>query len=115
MLRSEQVPPLHPGTILSEDFMVPMRLSGRALACALNVSHTRVASIMRGTAAITADTALRLGYYFNTSAWFWMNLQVRFDLEMAERERPHPTAGICPAGNDLETGWWTGNDGGEGA
>ncbi len=113
MFRSEEVPPLHPGTILAEDFMVPMRLSGRALACALHVSHTRIAAIMRGTTAITADTAMRLGCYFNTSPWFWMNLQVRFDLEMAERAKPHPTANIRPAPDEQAEAWHTVSETGE--
>ncbi|WP_313458346.1 HigA family addiction module antitoxin [Stenotrophomonas sp.] len=82
--RSEQIPPLHPGDILTEDFMRPLKLSGRALACAIGVSHTRIATIASRKAAITADTAIRLGQYFDASPWFWMNLQVRFDLEMAE-------------------------------
>lgn len=73
--------------------MRPLKLSGRALACAIGVSHTRIATIASRKAAITADTAIRLGQYFNTSPWFWMNLQVRFDLEMAgvhtDRILPH--------------------------
>lgn len=89
-------PPLHPGTILLEDFMQPNRLTRRALADALHVSNTRIVSITRGTAAITIDTAIRLGHYFNTSPWFWMNLQVRFDLEMAEQQTPAPTEHIVP-------------------
>jgi len=105
MLRSEQVPPLHPGTILAEDFLEPLRLSGRALACALQVSHTRVAMILRGEGAITADTAVRLGRYFDTSPWFWMNLQVRFDLDMAERTTPHPAARIRPADAGSDLAW----------
>ncbi len=83
-LRSDQHPPLHPGDILTEDFMRPLKLSGRALACAIGVSHTRIATIASRKAAITADTAIRLGQYFDTSPWFWMNLQVRFDLETAQ-------------------------------
>ncbi len=83
-LRSEHLPPLHPGDILTEDFMRPLKLSGRALACAIGVSHTRIATIASRKAAITADTAIRLGQYFDTSPWFWMNLQVRFDLDTAQ-------------------------------
>ncbi len=64
--------------------MRPLKLSGRALACAIGVSPTRIATIASGKAAITADTAIRLGRYFDTSPWFWMNLQVRFDLESAQ-------------------------------
>ena len=88
--------PLHPGRILVEDFMRPRNISGRALADALQVSQTRIASITRGTAAISADTAVRLAHYFDTSPWFWMNLQVRFDLQVADRQTPHPAEGIVP-------------------
>ena len=93
---SNEILPLHPGEILREDFMRPNRLSTRALACALNVSSTRIAGIARGASAITADTAHRLAYYFDTSPWFWMNLQVRFDLEKAELQTPHPAERIVP-------------------
>jgi len=99
---SEQTPPLHPGEILRDDFMRPNRLSNRALACALHVSSTRIAGIVRGTSAITADTAHRLGVYFDTSPWFWMNLQVRFDLEMAELQVPHPTRRIVPLPTSID-------------
>lgn len=76
--------------------MRPLKLSGRALACAIGVSHTRIATIASCKAAITADTAIRLGQYFDTSPWFWMNLQVRFDLEMAQAQAPRATARIQP-------------------
>ncbi len=111
MVRCEELPPLHPGTILAEDFLEPLRLSGRALACALQVSHSRVAMILRGESAITADTAVRLGRYFDTSPWFWMNLQVRFDLDMAERTTPHPAARIRPADVGSDLAWLTGEEG----
>ncbi|WP_312318841.1 HigA family addiction module antitoxin [Stenotrophomonas sp.] len=110
MLRSEEVPPLHPGIILAEDFLEPLRLSGRALACALQVSHTRIAMILRGESAITADTAIRLGRYFDISPWFWMNLQVRFDLEMAEGTTPYPAARIRPADVGSDLAWLIGGD-----
>lgn len=93
-LRSEHVPPLHPGDILTEDFMRPLKLSYRALACAIGVSPTRIATIASGKAAVTADTAIRLGRYFDTSPWFWMNLQVRFDLETAQEQASESTERI---------------------
>ena len=92
----ESPPPLHPGQILAEDFMAPQRISGRVLACALQVSHSRIFNIVSHRSAITADTALRLARYFNTSPWFWMNLQIRFDLETAEQQVPHPAGRITP-------------------
>jgi len=109
----ETQPPLHPGQILAEDFMAPHRISGRVLACALQVSHSRIFNIVSHRSAITADTALRLARYFNTSPWFWMNLQIRFDLEVAGQQVPHPAGGIIPldtsrAGADTgqEEGAW---------
>jgi len=93
---NEPTPPLHPGEILRDDFMRPRRLSNRSLACAINASSTRIAGITRCASAIIADTAHRLGCYFNTSPWFWMNLQTRFDLEKAELQVPHPNERIVP-------------------
>ncbi|WP_312320522.1 HigA family addiction module antitoxin [Stenotrophomonas sp.] len=93
---SEPLPPLHPGQILAEDFMAPRCINGRVLAGALQVSHSRIFNIVSHRSAITADTALRLARYFNTSPWFWMNLQIRFDLEVAEQQVPHPAARITP-------------------
>ena len=77
------VPPIHPGEILREEFLVPLKLSIYALAKAIDVPQTRIAEIVHERRAITADTALRLGRFFRTSAEFWMNLQTRYDLEIA--------------------------------
>ena len=100
----EPARPLHPGQILVEDFMRPQKISGRALACALHVSHTRIACIMRGASAISADTALRLAHYFDTSPWFWLNLQMRYELEMADRQEPHATDRIVPLPSFMDPG-----------
>ncbi len=78
------LPPIHPGEILLEDFLKPVRLSMNRLALALRIPATRIAEIVHGRRAITPDTALRLARYFNTSARFWMNLQAAYDLELAE-------------------------------
>lgn len=75
---------IHPGEVLREDFMVPLRLSMNALALALHVPVPRIAEIVHERRAITPDTALRLARYFNTSARFWLNLKSAFDLEVAE-------------------------------
>ena len=75
--------PVHPGMVLSEDFMAPRGLSGRALAAELGVPSNRVTEIVRGERAITAETAIRLADFFGTTAEFWMNLQVAHDLEQA--------------------------------
>jgi addiction module HigA family antidote len=76
--------PVHPGEILREEFMEPLNLSMNKLALDLRVPVTRIAEISHGRRAITADTALRLALYFNTTAQFWMNLQLQYDLGMAE-------------------------------
>jgi len=81
---TRKLKPVHPGEILREEFMKPLGLSMNKLALDLRVPVTRIAEIVHEHRAISADTALRLGRYFNTSGAFWMNLQVRYDLEVAE-------------------------------
>ena len=81
----ERTPPLHPGEILREEFLVPLALSPGALAKAMGVPRTRVERIAAETSGITADTALRLSRALGTSAQLWLNLQNRFDIETAER------------------------------
>ena len=76
--------PVHPGEILREEFMKPLGLSMNKLALDLRVPVTRIAEIVHERRAISTDSALRLGRYFNTPPTFWMNLQVRYDLEVAE-------------------------------
>lgn len=75
--------PIHPGEILSKDFLKPMGISEYRLAKAMNVPPRRINEIVHGTRAITADTALRLGRAFGMEAEFWFNLQARYDLEKA--------------------------------
>ena len=84
---SPRMPPVHPGEILLEDFMKPLRLSARALARALHVPHNRLLAITAGKRAITADTALRLARHFGGDAGWWLRLQARHDLEVAERDQ----------------------------
>jgi addiction module HigA family antidote len=87
MARSKKkLSPIHPGEILLEEFMRPLRLSANSLALALRVPSNRIVAIVNGTRAVSADTALRLARYFNTSADFWMNFQARYDLQRAEDE-----------------------------
>jgi addiction module HigA family antidote len=82
--KEKRLPPIHPGEILREDFLLPLGLSMNRLALDLRVPVTRVAEIVRERRGITPDTALRLARYFNTSARFWLNLQTAYDLEVAE-------------------------------
>lgn len=79
-------PPVHPGEILREEFMVPLGLSGYGLAAACHVPRTRIERLAREETPVTADTALRLGRYFGTGPEFWMNLQTAFDLASADRD-----------------------------
>jgi addiction module HigA family antidote len=81
---ARKLPPVHPGEILREEFLVPLRLTRCALAAALHMPRSRIERIAREEKSITADIALTLGKFFKTGAAFWMNMQARFDLEMAE-------------------------------
>jgi len=76
--------PIHPGEILREEFLVPLGMSAHALALELRVPAPRINDIVRERRAITPDTALRLARYFNTTSQFWMNLQISYDLKLAE-------------------------------
>jgi antitoxin HigA-1 len=83
---AKKLKPVHPGEILREEFMVPLGLSMNRMAIDLRVPVTRIADIVNQRRGITADTALRLARYFKNSAAFWMNLQTRYALEVAEDE-----------------------------
>jgi antitoxin HigA-1 len=83
--KRKRLPPLHPGEMLREEFLVPLGLSPGALAKAMGVPRTRVERIVAETSGVTADTALRLSKALGTSAQLWLNLQTRYDVETAER------------------------------
>lgn len=76
-------PTTHPGTILREDFLLPMEISANHLALQTRMPATRIGEILHGRRSITTDTALRLSRYFATSAEFWLNLQSAHDLSKA--------------------------------
>jgi addiction module HigA family antidote len=85
MTRKKQtLPPVHPGEILLLEFLEPMELSQYALAKAIGVPPRRINEIVLGKRAISADTALRLGRYFGIEPQFWLNLQSRYDLDVAK-------------------------------
>ena len=86
MTRGKKIPPLHPGEVLYEDFVVPTGISVHRLAMDLRVPANRIAEIVKGQRAISADTALRLARYLGTSAEFWLGLQSDYDLERAKDE-----------------------------
>ena len=83
---AKKLKPVHPGEILREEFMVPLRLSMNKMAMDLRVPVTRIADIVNERRGITADTALRFARYFKNTPTFWMNLQTRYELEIAEDE-----------------------------
>ncbi len=76
-------PPIHPGEILVAEFLEPLGVSQYRLAKNISVTPRRINEIVHGRRAITADTALRLGRYFNMEAQFWLNLQSHYDMEVA--------------------------------
>jgi addiction module HigA family antidote len=85
-MAARKLPPVHPGEILQEEFLSPLGISQYRLAKELSVPPRRINEIVRGTRAVSADTALRLSRYFGMSERFWLNLQARYDLEI-EKDR----------------------------
>ena len=84
MSTEQLLSPIHPGEILLLDFLEPMEITQYRLAKDISVPARRINEIVKGKRAITPDTALRLSRYFGTSERFWLNLQMRFDLEIAK-------------------------------
>lgn len=82
---AELLDEIHPGEILLEEFMKPMGISARQLSADIDVSPSRISEIVHGARPITADTALRLGLFFNMEPRFWLNLQSEYDIRMATR------------------------------
>jgi len=80
---ARKLPPVHPGEILREEYLVPLNLSAYAVAKAIGVPRTRIERLAREETPITADTALRLSRYFGTTPGFWMGMQSQYDLEIA--------------------------------
>lgn len=85
-----EMPPIHPGEILIEEFLTPLEITQHRLAVEIGVPPRRINEIVHGKRRISADTALRLARYFGTSERFWINLQSRYDIEV-ERDRLGPT------------------------
>jgi len=83
-LKKIKLQPVHPGEVLSEEFLKPMGLSQNRLALDISVPPRRINEIVLGKRSITADTALRLARYFGNSPQFWLGLQREYDLDIAE-------------------------------
>jgi addiction module HigA family antidote len=85
--RADRIPFPHPGETIREDFLRPLGMSVNKLALELRVPATRITEIVHGRRGITADTALRLARYFDTTPKFWLNLQASYDLAVASEAR----------------------------
>ena len=85
-MSENKLPPVHPGEILRDEFLIPLNISQYRLAKDINVPARRINEIVHGKRGITADTALRLARYFGSSERLWLNLQTRYDLEV-EKDR----------------------------
>jgi antitoxin HigA-1 len=79
---TDKLEPIHPGEVLMEDFISELGITQNRVAVAIGVSPRRINEIVHGKRSVTADTALRLGKYFGTSAQLWLNLQASYDLDV---------------------------------
>ncbi len=100
-----ELPPIHPGEILREEFLVPLAMSANALSIAIGVPATRVSEIVNERRGISGDTALRLGRYFHMTAEFWMGLQSDYELELVRYQSGKKIfESVRPAPLDRKTG-----------
>lgn len=76
-----KLPNIHPGEVLLEEFLIPLNISAYKLSRDIGIPQTRTSEILKGRRRVTADTALRLSYYFGNSAKFWLGLQDDYDIE----------------------------------
>lgn len=93
--------PIHPGEILLEEFLKPLKLTAYQLAADIDVPPSRISEIIRGKRPISVDTAMRLGFFFNTTPQFWLNLQNSYDLERATlhyQQEIEPRIRVCSKG-----------------
>lgn len=85
-MTTRDLPPVHPGEILREDFLLPLNITRYRLAKSIGVPQRRIDEICAGSRSITVDTAMRLALFFGTDAQSWLNLQTHYDLECAESD-----------------------------
>ena len=97
---AKRLPPIHPGEVLREEFLHPMKLSPYAVAHACGVPRTRIERLAREETPVTADTALRLSRYFGTTPQLWMGMQAQYDLERAEDAARGELKRIAPMKRD---------------
>jgi len=93
---TEKIAPIHPGEVLKEDFIEGFGITQNKLAVSIGVPPRRINEIVHGKRGITADTALRLGKLFGTTAQFWLNLQTLYDLDLAEDRAAEQIDAIVP-------------------
>ncbi|WP_217614987.1 HigA family addiction module antitoxin [Cellulomonas sp. GbtcB1] len=93
---NDKIAPIHPGEVLQEDFLDGFGITQHKLAVSIGVPPRRINEIVHGKRSVSADTALRLAKFFGTSAQFWLNLQARYDLDLAEDRVADQIAVIAP-------------------
>ena len=98
---AKKLPPMHPGEVLREEFLVPLNLSAGALAKACGLPRTRIERIAAEAIGISADTALRLGKALGTTPTLWLNLQTDYDVETARRMLGNALKNITPVNDDV--------------
>src|ERR1700738_1834627 len=96
MMMVKKLAPVPPGEVLREEFLLPMKLTPYAVARAIGVPRTRIERLVREETPVTADTALRLARYFETSAAFWMGIQAQYELKRAEDDLAKDLRAIAP-------------------
>ncbi|WP_273166985.1 HigA family addiction module antitoxin [Actinomyces israelii] len=92
----DRIEPIHPGEVLMEDFIKGFGVTQHRVAVAIGVPPRRINEIVHGSRGVSADTALRLGRYFGTSAQFWLNLQSQYDLDVAQDGLAEQIEAITP-------------------
>lgn len=103
---NEYMPPIHPGEILGEEFMIPLRLTSEKSAAALHVLPLRITSLSEERQEVSGDLALRLSRYFATTAEFWMNMQKGYELGFArDKAGKSILQDVIPAPRDEQTGF----------
>lgn len=93
---NDKIAPIHPGEVLQEEFLDGFGITQHKLAVSIGVPPRRINEIVHGKRSVSADTALRLAKFFGTSAQFWLNLQARYDLDLAEDRVAEQIAAIAP-------------------
>jgi antitoxin HigA-1 len=96
----KHLPNIHPGEVLQEEFLIPLEISAYRLSKEIGIPQTRISEIIKGRRRITADTALRLSYYFGMSAKFWLGLQDDYDLEEETKSKKSELESIRKYQND---------------